>query len=400
MTADDIRTFFATHVQAFNNHDAAGVAMHYTDDSIVESPIAGRIVGRCEIEKSTRAMFTAFPDMQTQPDDLLIFGDRVVQTATTSGTDTGGFVGLPPTRRPFRISVVFLFTVRDNHIVHERRMYDFSGFLLQLAGEAAPVTEGARLYREILERAQLEQDMKIAAGIQRSLLPARQRKGNGYDLAVASLPCRTIGGDFVDYFDLPGGALGFVIGDVAGKGPPAALLAAELQGILATQSCFEQEPGAATLAVANRVFVRRTAEARFATVVYGALSRDGRLTYCNAGHNPPFLLSRCGIRRLDTGGLILGAFKDVAFEQETIQLEPGDLLVAYSDGVTEAMSPDGNEFGEKRLLSCAQTHQDLSSSALLERLLETLREFTAGKTPNDDVTALVLRRTAATALPS
>ena len=146
------------------------------------------------------------------------------------------------------------------------------------------MSEGARLYREILERTQLEQDMKIAARIQQALLPARQRTGEGFELAVASMPCQAIGGDFVDDFDLPSGTLGLVIGDIAGKGPPAALLAAELQGILAAQSYQEQTPGAATLTLANRVLLRRTVEARFATVLYAALSPDGRLTYCNAGH--------------------------------------------------------------------------------------------------------------------
>lgn len=190
---------------------------------------------------------------------------------------------------------------------------------------------------------------------------------------------------------MPAGALGLVIGDVAGKGPPAALLAAELQGVLAAQSYLEPAPGAATLTLANRVLVRRAVEARFATVLYGVLSRDGRLTYCNAGHNPPILMGRCGTRRLDTGGVILGAFKDAVFEQETIQMEPGDLLLAYTDGVTEAMGADGKEFGETRLLSCAQANRDLAPPAFLERLLETLREFTAGKARNDDLTALVLR---------
>lgn len=390
MTADEIRALFAEHVQAYNDHDAATIATHYTEESVVESPIAGKVVGRRAIENVTRVLFTTFPDIKIEQEDLLIIGDRVVQTATTTGTDTGGFVGLPPTGRPFRIAVVFLFTVKDHHIVRERRTYDLSGFLMQLAGEVLPAMESARLYREILERAQLEQDMKIAAQIQRALLPAPQHTAEGFELAVASLPCRAIGGDFVDYFELPAGALGFVIGDVTGKGPPAALLAAMLQGILAAQSHLGQTPRD-TLKLANRVLVRRAVESRFATVWYGALSRDGRLTYCNAGHNPPFLLGRRGTERLDTGGLILGAFGNSGAEDESIQLEPGDLLVAYSDGVTEAMDAGETQFGEERLLSCAKANIHLAPSAFVQQLLDAIHAFTIGKTRDDDLTVLALR---------
>jgi steroid delta-isomerase-like uncharacterized protein len=171
MTSQAITAFFAKLVQAYNDHDAAAVASQYAEDAVVESPIAGTVVGRAAIERVTRVLFEAFPDPTVEPEDLLIAGDRVVQTATTCGTNTGGFAGLPPTGRPFRIAAVFLFIVKDEQIVRERRTYDFSGLLLQLAGEMRPAPESARLYREVLERAQLEQDIKIAAEIQRSLLP-------------------------------------------------------------------------------------------------------------------------------------------------------------------------------------------------------------------------------------
>ena len=392
MTAEEIRALFDKVVEAYNRHDAATIATLYTDESIVESPSAGTIVGRRAIEKATRGLFATFPDIRIEEHELLAVGNRVVQTATTTGTDTGGFVGMPPTGRPFRISVIFLFTIKDHHIVHERRTYDFSGFLLQLAGEIGPAVEATLLYREILERAQLEQDMQIAAEIQRALLPPAEHCGAGFELAVASLPSRAIGGDFVDYFDLPSGVLGFGIGDVAGKGPPAALLAAELQGILAAQSYLGQTPRD-TLTLTNRVLVRRAVVARFSTVFYGALSPEGHLAYCNAGHNPPFLLGRAGTRRLTTGGLILGAFKDARIEEKYILLEPGDLLVAYTDGVTEAVNADGIEFGEGQLQACAEANSHLAPAALLDRLLESIRTFTGGQILNDDLTILALRFT-------
>ena len=392
MTAEEIKAFFATLERAYNDHDVEAIASHYAEDCVVESPIAGVVAGRRAIERVTRVLLEAFPDLRVETDELLIVGDRVVQTGTSSGTDTGGFVGLPPTGRPFRIGVVFLFTVRDHRIIRERRTYDFSGFLLQLAGEIRPAMESARLYREILERAQLEQDVRIAADVQRALLPDLQRKSEAFEVAAASLPCRAIGGDFLDYVDLPTGAFGFVLGDVAGKGLPAALLAAQLQGILAAQLDSGRTP-AETVTLANRVLVRRAVQSRFATVFCGALSPHGRLTYCNAGHNPPLVIGERRTERLATGGLILGVFRDAAFEEASIQLDPDDMLVVFSDGVTEALNADGAEFGEERLLSCARGNRDVPPPVFLERLLETIRTFAIGHAQTDDLTAVVLRQT-------
>jgi sigma-B regulation protein RsbU (phosphoserine phosphatase) len=390
MTVEELQAFFAVHAQAFNRHDVKAIASHYAEDCVVESPIAGTVVGRHAIEAATRALFTAFPDLKVETDELLIVGDRVVQTGTSSGTDTGGFVGLPATGRPYRIGVVFLFTVRDHRIIRERRTYDFSGFLLQLAGEMRPTMESGRLYREILERAQLEQDVKVAAEIQRALLPELRRKGETFEVAAASLPCRAIGGDFLDYFDLQTGAFAFVLGDVAGKGPPAALVAAQLQGILAAQSYSGRTP-AETISFANWALMRRAVESRFATVFCGELSRDGRLTYCNAGHNPAFVVGEQRIDRLAKGGLMLGAFKDTKFEQDAIELGPDDRLVVFSDGVTEALNANGEEFGEERLLSFATGNRTLPPAEFLDCLLETIRAFTVGKAQNDDLTVLVMR---------
>ena len=291
MNPEETKAFFLAHERAFNSHDVVAIALHYAEDCVVESPTAGRVAGRQAMQNATRAFFAAFPDSRVETDDLLICGDRVVQTGTSSGTDTGGLAGLPPTGRPYRIGVVFLFTLEDNLIVYERRTYDFSGFLLQLAGESKPVMETALRYREILERAQLEHDVRVAADIQRALLPDLRRTGETFEVAASSQPCRAIGGDFLDYFDLPAGAFGFVLGDVAGKGPPAALLAAQLQGILAAQSYSGSTP-AQTVTLANRALMRRALDARFATLFFAELSPNGCLTYCNAGHNPPFVIGR------------------------------------------------------------------------------------------------------------
>jgi sigma-B regulation protein RsbU (phosphoserine phosphatase) len=141
----------------------------------------------------------------------------------------------------------------------------------------------------------------------------------------------------------------------------------------------------------NESLMRRALQARFATAVYATLSTDGQLTYCNAGHNPPVLLTRRGTRRLDTGGLILGLFGHATYEQDTMRLDPGDLLIAYSDGVTEALNAEGQEFGDERLLGCIEHSRDQSPADLLDRLLSAVRQFASGAAQNDDVTAMVLR---------
>ena len=227
-----------------------------------------------------------------------------------------------------------------------------------LANEAAIAIENAKLYRTALEKARLEQEMQTAADIQQALMPTHRPSGLFFDAAAEMLPCRSIGGDFFDYIDLPDQVFGFALGDVAGKGPPAALLGAMLQGSLAAQAYASAGP-AATVAAVNTALVRRGIQGRFVTLFYGVLFPDGRLTYCNAGHNPPMLVVRdAGVQRLETGGMVLGLFDGTPFEEDTVTLQPGDFLVVFSDGVSEALNPTGDEFGDERLL--AQHRSDAS----------------------------------------
>jgi serine phosphatase RsbU (regulator of sigma subunit)/pSer/pThr/pTyr-binding forkhead associated (FHA) protein len=263
-----------------------------------------------------------------------------------------------------------------------------------LATEAAVAIENARLYRETMEKARMEQEMRIAAEIQQALLPKMARAGSFFTAAAASLPCRSIGGDFYDYVDLPAGALGFALGDVAGKGPPAALLSAMMQGIFAAQAASSDSPSQ-TISRVNLALYRRGIESRFVTLMYGAIAPDGRLTYCNAGHNPPLILSRSGsaptVRRLETGGPIVGLFETATFEEETVNLTAGDWLIVFSDGVSEAMSASGDEYGENRIVSCVEQHKGMEPPQLLETLFADVRDFTHGAAQSDDITAMVLR---------
>ena len=164
------------------------------------------------------------------------------------------------------------------------------------------------------------------------------------------LPCLAIGGDFFEYIDLPDGRFGFALGDVSGKGPPAALLGALTQGSLAAQTTVASGPADALIRL-NAALVRRAIEGRFVTLFYAQLDPDGTLTFCNGGHNPPFLVGGGGdVRRLETGGMPMGLFDGLPFTEESVTMAPGDFLVLFSDGVSEALDLNGAEFEDERIL--------------------------------------------------
>jgi serine phosphatase RsbU (regulator of sigma subunit)/pSer/pThr/pTyr-binding forkhead associated (FHA) protein len=259
-----------------------------------------------------------------------------------------------------------------------------------LATEAAVAIENARLYRETMEKARMEQEMRIAAEIQQALLPKAARSGAYFRAAAASLPCRSIGGDFYDYVEMNNGSLGFALGDVAGKGPPAALLSAMMQGIFAAQAATTDEPSQ-TITRVNLALYRRGIESRFVTLMYGVLDPDGQMVYCNAGHNPPLVIGSSGVRRLERGGPIVGLFEGATYEEERLRLIPGDWLIIFSDGISEAMSASGDEYGEPRIIDCIQRNKTLDPTRLLDALFTDVREFAHGAAQSDDISAMVLR---------
>jgi sigma-B regulation protein RsbU (phosphoserine phosphatase) len=163
-----------------------------------------------------------------------------------------------------------------------------------------------------------------------------------------------------------------------------------MQGIFAAQAAASDTP-CQTIARVNLALYKRGIESRFVTLMYGTLEPDGRLTYCNAGHNPPLVIGKAGVRRLETGGPIVGLFETAVFEEETVTLASGEWLVVFSDGVSEALSAGGEEYGEARIVSVAEKHVDLAPPEFLQALFSDVRAFTKGAAQSDDITALVLR---------
>ena len=259
-----------------------------------------------------------------------------------------------------------------------------------LATEAAVAIENARLYREAMEKAKIEQELRIAAEIQTALLPPPAWSSDHFEAIGRTVPCRAIGGDFFEYLTLSDKTSAFVVADVSGKGAPAALLTAVTQGVLATHASVGGGPATA-LSRVNEVLIRRSITSKFVTVFMAALAKDGRLTYCNGGHNPPFLVSGTTVRRLTTGGMICGLFEMASYEEDTVTLVPGDCLVMFSDGISEALSATGEEFGDDRILQCINERADGSVSDILEHLVGQVKAFAAGTVQGDDMTAVVVR---------
>jgi serine phosphatase RsbU (regulator of sigma subunit) len=260
------------------------------------------------------------------------------------------------------------------------------------ATQAALAIESARLYAESAEKAKLERDLRLAAEIQRALLPPPAFDAPGVDLAAVAVPCRTVGGDFYDYLTLEDGRLGFTLGDVAGKGPSAALLASAVQSIFAAQAPVATDPADA-MARINRALLRRAVEARFATMFFGRLDPDGCLDFSNGGQEPPVLVRDGRTEALEEGGPVLGLLPSATYGFGSVQLVPGDVVVICSDGVTEAQNPAGEEFGWARLAETVAGGHGASAQTLLDTLMSAVRTFAGTAPQTDDITAMVVRYT-------
>jgi sigma-B regulation protein RsbU (phosphoserine phosphatase) len=357
---------------AAGRRDATAIGEMYAEDAVAISPVFGEIRGRAAIARSWATLFSMFSDIALDIGDVLADGDRIAMLGRVRSTDRVGWFGLPPTGSPIDYRMAMLLTVAGGKIVRDERMYDSAGVV------------------ERLEKARVDKELQTAAVVQRALLSRTAHVNASSESIGDSLPCRAIGGDFFEFIDLPGGDVAIAMGDVAGKGPAAALLASMLQGMIAADGSIG-DGAAATLGRVNRRLAARQLDARFVTLVYAVLSPDGRLTYSNAGHNAPAVVTRGGIRRLSAGGPILGAFPYLTFDEERLQLAANDTIVMFTDGVTEARNPAGEEFGEERLLASLSRAPDSTPGRVLRLVFEAVKEFCGQAEQSDDITVTVTR---------
>ncbi len=252
---------------------------------------------------------------------------------------------------------------------------------------------------EALARRNLEQELKTARDIQEKLLPDEMPQFPGFEITGTNLPSLQVGGDYFDFIELESGHLGIAIGDVCGKGIPAALLMANLQAGLHGQAVGPSKISS-VIARMNDLLVRSTDINMFASFFYGVLDRSlSTFTSTNAGHNPPLHFQENGdYKKLTANGLIIGFLPKQEYKQHTSKIEKGDVLVLYTDGITESVREvsDADEdkyFGETRLISLIKKHLDKSAREIQSTILEAISAFTAGAPQNDDITLVVIKRT-------
>ena len=266
-----------------------------------------------------------------------------------------------------------------------------------LAHEAATLIENARLFANARLKARLDHDIEIASKLQQGLLP--KALPNLPDVAVAgsTLACYSVGGDCFDVIELDGGRHGFFVGDISGKGIPAALLATLLQGIFFTTASMDIALTGVFSRV-NRYLCERAGGDRYATVFYGVLDKMGAFEYVNAGHVPPLIRRASGaIERLDLASFPVGMFPEAEYESAAVKLEKGDYLVIYTDGVSEAVNVQTEMFEEERLRHMLENFKGQTVEELAETIREGVKTFTEGAAQSDDITILVVQYKGGTA---
>jgi sigma-B regulation protein RsbU (phosphoserine phosphatase) len=266
-------------------------------------------------------------------------------------------------------------------------------FLASLGNLAMISLENTRLFKETIEKQKMEDELLIARDIQKGLLPAVLPEIPGIAVAAANISSKQVGGDYYDMLALPGDGWLVAIGDVSGKGTPAALLMANLQATIRALVPLNIPLGELTGRV-NDLMCHNTGGTRFVTFFWGIIDLNGRkLTYVNAGHNYPFLIRVNGsVVRLDKGGMILGVLKTTTpYEEATVDLVPGDLIVLFTDGVSEAMDRSGKDYGEERLLQLLLSVHKGDSHEVLNAIHQDVISYAGGAPQSDDITLMVVK---------
>ena len=267
-------------------------------------------------------------------------------------------------------------------------------FAAALGRQAQAALEGARAQRLRVEKERQDRELQIAREIQQSLFPRTWPQVVGFEVAARSRSCFEVGGDYYDFIPLEAGRLGLVIADVSGKGTPASLMMASVHAWLQAMAGTARPPQ--VLERLNRFLYANTQMSRYVTLFYGELDPSRhRLTYVNAGHVPPYLVRKGdgGLVRLRAGGPVLGLLEEVSLEAADVELLPGDLLAVVTDGVTEAQSPAGEEFGDERVRRELVATAGRGAPAVLEGLVAAVDAWAGAAGCTDDLTALILRAT-------
>jgi phosphoserine phosphatase RsbU/P len=316
--------------------------------------------------------------------------DDRFKLSTDEKVSIKSLLGVPLTLKGKMTGIITVFNKRDDSgfTPNDQRLLSI------IAAQSAQIIENARLYREEQALMHIQEEMRVAQNIQQNLLPREVPVFEGYEFVGKSIPAKEVGGDYYDFIPLNDGRIAFCLSDIAGKGIPAALLMANLQATLRGQAFIGNECKN-SVAFANNILYHNTDPTRYATLFYSLLNtKEHRITYCNAGHNDPYIFSP-GIetKRLSKGGIVIGMMPDYTYNEDSVEFNPNDLFVLFSDGVTEAMNANDEEFGEERLEVVIRKNLQLSAEQLINEIFKEVEIFTKGTLQSDDITMLIIKRT-------
>ncbi len=264
--------------------------------------------------------------------------------------------------------------------------------LLLLASQVAIIIEKVMLHEQLVVKNRLEGQLQVARQVQLELLPASDPQIDGFDISAYNFPTEEVSGDYYDWVRIYYDQIGLVVADVSGKGVPAALLMAFLRACLRAAIHIGYSPHI-SMAKVNYLLWESIERNQFVTTFYGVLDASNRtLAYSNAGHNPPLLMTADGSAHfIERGGLPLGMFRDTRYYEYYLALEPGQILVLYTDGVTEAANRSGEEYGTARLESRVREGRHLGARELIDFIHSEVLEFTGGQRPDDDITFFIIK---------
>ena len=372
-----VRRFVEAQVKADLDTLDELLAPDFVDHSLEPGQDAGR-------EGYMRALAEEiFSNQRTIIEDQAADGDKVISRLTINRIHDGGeFMGVAPTGMPFQSTAIVIHRISGDKIVEE---WSESSGLFEATRQ--------RLETERIERERVEQELRVARRIQQASLPKEVPKLEGWQITPYYQPAREVGGDFYDFFELKDGHLGLVVGDATGKGVPAALVMSTTCGMLGAVARSLNSTGE-VLGRVNEALSARIPQNMFVTCFYAILDpKSGSLTYANAGHDLPYLRRRGGgCEELRARGMPLGLMPSMDYEEKEIELEAGEGVFFYSDGLVEAHDPEGEMFGFPRLRELVAEHAEEERS-LGGFLLEQLYSFVGeGWKQEDDITLLTLRR--------
>jgi len=289
-----------------------------------------------------------------------------------------------------RDELVGVLTV-GKKITQRRFSYEDMTLLSLLSTQIAIAFENTRLYQERLEKQRLDEELHLAREIQRLLLPRQMPSSKHFDIAAINMPSQEVGGDYYDFVDFRNGVLGVAIGDIAGKGIPAAMLMSNLQAT-GRAAAIRSTSTKLVMEELNNQITRSTTVEKYATFFYAILWPEKKLTYTNAGHNYPLLCRDDGdICELRQSNLVVGVREGIKYDEHTIPLRSGDVIILYTDGITEAANADWEEFGVERLCDLIRRHRHGSAENLRNMIYRAVLQFAGDTAQSDDLTLVVVK---------